>query len=218
MVPLYAARIENLGPGDFVRIECAACGHDALIHPSALPNLQFQPHHLVLDRCYIHGDPALGSRRGLALGSRETAVVDSWFSDFKEGAADSQAIAGWNGAGPFRIENNTLEAAGENVMFGGADPKIHGLVPSDIEILRNHFRKPLAWKKDDPSFAGTPWSTKNLFELKNARRVLVSGNLFEQNWVSSQSGFAILFTVRNQDGRSPWSAVERTWVSRRKKV
>ncbi len=166
------------------------------------------PHHLIFDRCYIHGDPALGSRRGIALGSRETAVVDSWISDIKEKGADSQAIAGWNGLGPFRIENNTLEGAGENVMFGGADPKVQGLVPSDIEILRNHFRKPLAWKSNEPGFEGTRWSTKNLFELKNARRVVVAGNLFEQNWVNSQSGFAILLTVRNQDGKAPWSVVE----------
>lgn len=166
------------------------------------------PHHLVFDRCYIHGDEARGSRRGVALGSRETAVVDSWISDFKEGAFDSQAIAGWNGPGAFRIENNYIEGAGENVMFGGADPKIQGLVPSDIEILRNHFKKPLAWKKGEPAHDGTSWSTKNLFELKNARRVLVSGNLFEQNWVNSQSGFAIVLTVRNQDGKAPWSAVE----------
>jgi hypothetical protein len=27
MVPLYAARIEDLGPGDFVRVEWIACGH-----------------------------------------------------------------------------------------------------------------------------------------------------------------------------------------------
>ena len=166
------------------------------------------PHHMVFDRCYIHGDPKRGSRRGIALGSKETAVVDSWLSDFKEGSADSQAIAGWSGPGPYRIENNYLEGAGENVMFGGADPKIPGLVPADIEILRNHFRKPLVWKKGDPSYGGASWSTKNLFELKNARRVLISGNLFEQNWVNDQSGFAILFTVRNQDGRAPWSSVE----------
>ena len=38
MVPLYAARIEDLGPGDFVRLECIACGHDALIPPSSLLN------------------------------------------------------------------------------------------------------------------------------------------------------------------------------------
>jgi cellulose synthase/poly-beta-1,6-N-acetylglucosamine synthase-like glycosyltransferase len=166
------------------------------------------PQHFVFDRCYIHGDPKRGGRRGVALGSRHTAVIDSWLSDFKEQSADSQAIAGWSGAGPFKIENNTLEGAGENVMFGGADPSIRGLVPSDIEILRNHFRKPLDWKSGEPGYAGTTWSTKNLLELKNARRVLIAGNLFEQNWVNSQSGFAILLTVRNQDGRAPWSVVE----------
>jgi len=171
-------------------------------------SLGVQPHHFVVDRCYVHGDPVKGSRRGIALGSRETAVVDSWISDFKEKTADSQALAGWNGQGPFRIENNYLEAAGENVMFGGADPKIQGLVPSDIEILRNHFRKPLAWKPGDSAYEGTPWVVKNLFELKNARRVLVAGNLFEHNWVGAQTGFAIVLTVRNQNGRAPWSAVE----------
>ena len=52
------------------------------------------------------------------------------------------------------------------------------------------------------------WAVKNLFELKNARRVLVEGNLFEYNWPHAQNGFAILFTVRNQDGGAPWSVVE----------
>jgi biofilm PGA synthesis N-glycosyltransferase PgaC len=38
--------------------------------------------------------------------------------------------------------------------------------------------------------------------------VLVDGNLFEYNWPHGQNGFAILFTVRNQDGGAPWSIVE----------
>jgi hypothetical protein len=171
-------------------------------------SLEALPHHIVVDRCYLHGDPGLGTRRGIALNGRDIAVVDSYLSEFKEAGADSQAIAGWNGPGPFKIVNNTLEGAAENILFGGADPAIPDLVPSDIEIRRNLLRKPLAWKKGDPSFAGTAWSVKNLFELKNARRVLVDGNTFENNWAHSQSGFAILFTVRNQDGSSPWSAVE----------
>jgi hypothetical protein len=25
MVPIYAARIEDLGPGDFVKVDCGAC-------------------------------------------------------------------------------------------------------------------------------------------------------------------------------------------------
>ena len=38
---------------------------------------------------------------------------------------------------------------------------------------------PLSWRIGDPSYAGTEWSVKNLFELKNARRVLVDGNIFQ---------------------------------------
>jgi hypothetical protein len=166
------------------------------------------PHHIVFDRCYLHGDPRRGSRRGIAMNSRDTAVINSYLAEFKEVGADSQAIAGWNGPGPFKIANNYLEAAGENVMFGGADPSIAGLVPADIEVLRNHMAKPLRWKKGGPGFDGTEWTVKNLFELKNARRVLIEGNLLEYNWPQAQNGFAILFTVRNQDGGAPWSTVE----------
>ena len=129
------------------------------------------PHHLIVDRCYVHGDARIGSRRGIALNARDAAVIDSYVSDFKEVGADSQAISGWNGPGPLKIANNYLEAAGENIMFGGADPKIQDLVPSDIEIVRNHLAKPLRWRKGDPSFEGVEWTVKNLFELKNARRV-----------------------------------------------
>jgi hypothetical protein len=31
MVPLYAARIEDLGPGDFVKVECLSCRHVELL-------------------------------------------------------------------------------------------------------------------------------------------------------------------------------------------
>jgi hypothetical protein len=38
VVPLYAARVSDLRPGDFVQVECA-CGHDGVIHPAALTSL-----------------------------------------------------------------------------------------------------------------------------------------------------------------------------------
>jgi hypothetical protein len=31
MLPLYAARIEDLGQGDFVKVDCATCHHVALL-------------------------------------------------------------------------------------------------------------------------------------------------------------------------------------------
>jgi biofilm PGA synthesis N-glycosyltransferase PgaC len=166
------------------------------------------PHHIIVDQCYLHGDPEKGTRRGVAMNSSHTAVINSYLFDFKEVGADTQAIAGWNGPGPFTIANNYLEAAGENVMFGGADPAIQGLVPADIRVTHNHLSKPLQWMKDRPEFEGTAWTVKNLFELKNARRVFVDDNLLEYTWAHAQTGFAILLTVRNQDGRAPWSTVE----------
>jgi hypothetical protein len=159
------------------------------------------PHHLVLDRCWLRGDPASGGKRGLAMNGRFLAVIDSYFSDWKRQGQETHAISGWNGPGPFKIANNYLEASGVNLMFGGADPVIRDLVPSDIEIIGNHFSKPLAWRKEK-------WMVKNLFELKNARRVRVSGNLFEHTWAQAQAGAAILISPRNQDGKAPWSGVE----------
>ena len=166
------------------------------------------PHDIILDRVYVHGSPTVPLRRCIALNSAATAVVDSYISDAHHQTFDAQAIAGWNGPGPFKIVNNYLEGSGENLMFGGADPAITNLVLSDIEIRGNHFFKPLTWKSDDRSYAGINWSVKNLFELKNAQRVLADGNLFENNWVAAQNGFAILFTPRNQDGAAPWSVVQ----------
>jgi hypothetical protein len=165
-------------------------------------------HHIIIDRSFIHGDPAKGGKRGVQLNSAHTAVIDSWLSDWKRVGQDTQALLGWNGPGPFKIVNNYLEGAGENVMFGGADPKIVDLIPSDIEICRNHFFKPLSWKEGDPSYAGTHWSVKNSFELKIARRVLVSGNVFDQCWADAQTGFAIVLKTANQDGSSPWAITE----------
>jgi hypothetical protein len=36
MLPLYATRIADLGQGDFVKVDCAACHHVALLTPEAL--------------------------------------------------------------------------------------------------------------------------------------------------------------------------------------
>jgi hypothetical protein len=191
-----------------IRPRAGAFLHNLIALGSNETSVDASPHHITFERCYIHGDPTVGGRRGIALNSRYTAIVDSYIADFKEQGADAQAIAGWNGLGPFAIINNYLEGSGENVLFGGADPAIRNLVPSDIVIIGNHFAKPLAWRIGDAAYAGVPWTVKNLFELKNARRVLIEGNLFEFNWLHAQNGFAILFTPRNQDGGAPWSMVQ----------
>ena len=102
-------------------------------------------HDLVVDRVYAHGHPYKGMKRGIALNCAGSDVLNSYISDIKAVNADSQAIAGYNGAGPFRIINNYLEAAGENVLFGGSDPSVSQLVPTGIEFRHNYLYKPLEW-------------------------------------------------------------------------
>jgi hypothetical protein len=104
------------------------------------------PYAIVLDRIFVHGHPTKGQKRCVSVNGRDLEVRNSYIVGCSSFAFDAQAIAGFNGPGPVRIINNYLEASGENVMFGGADPEIAGLVPSDIEIRRNHFSKPLAWR------------------------------------------------------------------------
>ena len=158
--------------------------------------MDMAPRNLVLDHLYVHGESGSNFTRCIALNSASTVIADSWISECHAKGFDSQAIEGWNGPGPYLIQNNYLAAAGENVMFGGGDPHILNLVPSDITIRGNHFYKNPAWKG--------VWTIKNLLELKSARRLLIENNVFENNWIAAQTGMAIVFKSSNDGGDAPW--------------
>ena len=164
---------------------------------SSLQNtLSSVPADLVLDRMYIHAQSTTQISRCVGLNSARTQISDSYISECHGQGFDSQAIWGGNGPGPFKIVNNTLSGAGENVMFGGSDPTIPGLVPSDIEIRRNYIYTPASWKG--------VWTRKNLLEFKNASRVLIEANVFDGVWSDAQTGWAIILKSANQYGGCRW--------------
>jgi hypothetical protein len=163
-------------------------------------------HDIILDRVYIHGSPAVNVKRGVSLNDKSSSIIDSYISEIHVVGQDSQAVYGANGPGPFKIVNNYLEAAGENILFGGDDPRVDRLIPSDIEIRDNHFYKPLSWRYGDASYNGRHWAVKNILEIKNGQRIIIDGNIFENNWSDGQTGIAILFNTTNQDGRCSWCA------------
>ncbi|HYE07847.1 MAG TPA: PA14 domain-containing protein [Planctomycetota bacterium] len=174
------------------------------------------PHDLVIDRCWIHGRDGAQVQNGVRLNSASTAIVDSSIDDCHATAFESHCIGGVNGPGPFKIVNNHLGGATIEVLFGGAVPALPGCVPSDIEFRRNTCSKPLSWWPGHPSYAGTPWYVKNLFELKNAQRVLIEGNVLENNFYyatgsgpdgARQQGYAVLFTCRDEGGAAPHARV-----------
>jgi hypothetical protein len=275
---------------------------------TAQSQLSQVPYEIVLDRVYVHGHPLYGQKRGIALNAKTVTIRNSYVADIKTVGADAQAIGGWNGPGPFSIENNYLEASGEVFLLGGADPGIANLVSEDVSVRYNHMSRPMSWrdpiiatpgggiatpaaggslapgayayrvvarrnvgagsigssnpsseiiaaspggsvtvtwnavadateyqvygrapgsasqywtvagtsftdtgaagKAGSPPVEGTRWLVKNIFELKNARRVRVENNLFENNWKAGQPGYAIVLTPRNQDGGCRWCVVE----------
>ena len=135
----------------------------------------------------------------MGLNSATTAIVDSYVDECHSNGGDSQAIYGWNGPGPFKIVNNYLAGGHEVLGFGGPTPGIAGLIPSDIEIRRNHITRPLSWRG--------VWAAKNLFEMKSGQRVLFEGNVLENNWVDAQPGFAIVLQGLSDDNTAPQNRI-----------
>lgn len=155
---------------------------------------------IVLDRILLVAGPN-GQKRGIRGNGTNITLRRSHIANIWASGQDSQAFCAWDGAGPYTIVDNFLEAASENIMFGGADSLSADRVPSDILVESNLLSKPLAWK-------GTGKAVKNLFELKSARRVIVRGNVFDTVYTDAQTGYAILFKSVNQGGTAPWSATE----------
>ncbi len=193
----------------FIGVEVTRSYAGARVTALAGPESSVAANHIVFDRVWMHGSAQDETTRGLYLsGTSYVAVVDSFFSDFHcathGSCTDSQAIGGGGGeipSGPYKIVNNFLESAGENILFGGGPATI---TPADIEIRHNYMFKPITWMRGDPGFAGSsegnPFIVKNLFELKNAQRVLFEGNTLENSWGGfTQTGFAILLTPKNQN-------------------
>jgi hypothetical protein len=83
------------------------------------------------------------------------------------------------------------------VMFGGGGVTTPGVSPSDVTIRGNHFTRPVTWKG--------VWQVKNLLEMKHVRRLLVEGNVFENNWTDAQVGFAFVLKSENQTWDTPWT-------------
>jgi hypothetical protein len=222
--PLVLASGANhyrLGPG----LEITRAAGTGINYNLIAPQESTPADHIIVDRDWVHGTAQDDTTRGVYLsGVTDAAVVDSYFNDFHCTAGigsctDSQAIAGGLGnlpQGNWKIENNFLEAAAENILFGGGAGSV---VPTDIEIRHNYIFKPLIWMPGQPGFVGgvnndpskcvqfkipgfCPFVVKNLFELKNAQRLLFEGNVLEYTWPGfTQHGAALLLTALSQGGK-----------------
>ena len=149
--------------------------------------------YIIIDRSLLRDTDAghstyRGVRDDAQLGN--TAVIDSYISGIKGIGKESQAILAISNAGPILIQNNFLEAAGENVMFCGGQPSSQVTMPQDGTIRLNTFQVNPAWWARGGGFV-----VKALFELKCGLRVLFEGNTLE-NTAWDGEGKVIRLTPR----------------------
>jgi hypothetical protein len=130
------------------------------------------------------------------------SVTESYCAGVWKSGQDSQCFIAYDGAGPYTIRDNYFEVASENIIFGGSDPSSAANIPSDITVEYNYCTKSEAWRTPSSGY-----QVKNIFQLKNAKRVRVRFNVFEKNWTDAQAGAAIVMTPVNQDGTAPQSGV-----------
>jgi hypothetical protein len=184
----------------FIGIEVSSVNPAGDLVVNGIPsttNPLLQPADLFYDRCYVHGDPVKGQKRGVGLHASNVGISRSVITDIMRDGQDGQGVYGNNGAGQWLLCDNLIEATGENILFGGDRTFIPNLVPEGISIIGNTIRKPRLWQ-------GTPWDVKNLIEVKTGRHGVMRGNILENTWVANQTGYAVLLTPMNQYGDCPW--------------
>ena len=170
------------------------------IHQSASLLSQL-PTDICIDRCYIHGDPIHAAQDGIFGDAIRFSLVDSVVDDIHSlGNPESHGIQIVNSPGPFQIVNNSILAASENIIFGGADPTIPGVIPANIVMRGNDLTKRWEWHGR--------WGVKNLLEIKSGQRIVIEGNRLRFAWPDGQDGTALLFNVTNQNGSAPHNTIE----------
>src|SRR5207302_925262 len=194
----FQSALNNAGPGDTITLAAGATYTGTFTLPAKSGSGW-----IYIQSSALSSLPAPGTRVSPTQASAMPKIL---------GPSGSLALWGAPGAHHFRfvgIEFSPAARAVQSVVAGWQDPTMSCLVPGDIEVRGNSMTKRLAWREFDPSFAGTLVTVKEVFELKNARRVLIDGNIFEHSWKQSDhDGHAIQFTPRNQTGGAPWSLVE----------
>ena len=201
---------------------------------SAQDDTSLVPYNIVVDRSYIHGwddlgvdsttgiggvansDLAANYDVGVSLGSNYTTISNDYISDIHAWSIEAHGVSGSNGLGNYTINNNYIEATGENFIYGGATCYIPDVTATNITFTHNYLFKRLAWDQFDPNYVPfydsngieETMDVKNLFELKRGINVLVDSNLMENCWVGAdQVAEAVAIQPKNDGSGSPWTII-----------
>jgi hypothetical protein len=186
-------------------------GRDAANDPSADAD---QPHHLIIDRCYIHGQSAGDYLGGIRISTKECAVLSSTITEIHDETIESHGIIALSGTGDLQVYNCHIEASGINIMIGGGIQQISDAQFDNTTIRRNYLTKPTAWKDSDD------WEIKNCFETKFGRYILFEDNRATNSWDDQAGGGqdGPLISLKLANGGDSWTdcshiTIRNNWIS-----
>ncbi len=156
-----------------------------------------------MDRCRVLGDPVTGGKRGIAAnGDGAQVFTRCYVADIKGVGQDTQAICAWDCGAGIEILDCYLEAAGQSVMFGGADSLSELRIPRGVRITNSTLTK-------NPDWFGQGWQIKCALEFKSCIDAIVDTCVLEYGGTSQgQGAYLVVATPRNQGGKAPWSTVQ----------
>jgi len=98
-------------------------------------------HHIVVDRCYVHGIAFdNGPRDGIRVNGDNIEVLNSYISEIKRDDAESHALLGYSLNGPLLVRNTFHGGAAIGSLIGGAGSVNVSVLPNHLQFLGNHYQ------------------------------------------------------------------------------
>lgn len=153
---------------------------------------------VTLDACVLNGNAA-GQHRGILANAKGMRIRTTKILNIQRDI-DTQAIAGWDRTDDLVVSACHLEASGENFLLGGDSSSSADNMPRNVTLTGCYLSKRPEWR-------ASAATCKNLVELKVGDTVAMVDNVLDYSFVDGQIGYAVVLTVRNEYGSSPWSTI-----------
>jgi hypothetical protein len=193
-------------------------------YQGAFISLDYGSSEIILDRCYVHG---LGFpyrySYGVTLHCANCGVINSHLAGItywrgvspadtngfvSSGTTVNPGVIDISWGSPI-IDNNYIEMGNGVTVFAQESPTVPHT--TDIAITRNYFYGPPSLRFNTTNNAGVSdgryYQHRQFLEFKRGERILVDGNVFENQWSDNVTGgFTIVLTPRVSDVTKPYSA------------
>jgi len=103
------------------------------------------PHHIIIDRCWIHGYAFdQGPNRGINVAANDVVITNNYIDEihFTRGSQESHAIAIGNAGRNVEIRNNRITSSTEASFTGGGRDRISNRSPENVVYKGNHVFRP----------------------------------------------------------------------------